>query len=44
MQNEQMYDLKINHSPTPLFKQKWMRVLEVEEMELSSKKDLKDVL
>jgi hypothetical protein len=44
MRNEQIDDLTINHSLTPLFEQKQMRALEVEEMELSSKIDLKDVL
>ncbi len=32
-----------NHSPTHLPEQEWMRVLEVEEMELFSKIDLRDV-
>jgi hypothetical protein len=32
-----------NHSPTPLPKQEWMWILNVKEMESSSKIDLKDV-
>jgi hypothetical protein len=35
--------LTINHNPTPLPKQKQMWVLDVKEMESSSKIDLKDV-
>ncbi len=41
---KQMDDgLTINHNPTPLPKQKQMWVLDVKEMESSSKIDLKDV-
>jgi hypothetical protein len=43
MQNEQIDDLAINHSLAPLPKQKQIQVLDVEEMESSSKIDLKDV-
>jgi hypothetical protein len=43
MRNEQIDGLAINHSPTPLPKQKQMRALEAKEMESSSKIDLKDV-
>jgi hypothetical protein len=41
---EQIYGLTINHSPTPLLKKNKMWVLDVEEIESSSKIDLKDVL
>jgi hypothetical protein len=44
MWNKQIDGLAINHSPTPLSKQKQMWVLHVEEMESSSKIDLKEVL
>jgi hypothetical protein len=44
MQNEQIDGLAINHSPAPLFEQKWMLTLDVEEMESCSKINLKDVL
>jgi hypothetical protein len=44
MQNEQIDGLTTNHTPNPLPKQKWMRALDVEEMESSSKiNDLRDV-
>jgi hypothetical protein len=43
MWNEWINGLSINHSHAPLLEQKWMQVLEVKEMELSSKIDLKDV-
>jgi hypothetical protein len=43
MQNEQIYDLAINHSLAPLFKQKRMKILNVKKMESSSKINLKDV-
>jgi hypothetical protein len=44
MWNKQIDGLVIYHSPTPLPKQKQMWVLDVEEMESSSKIDLKEVL
>jgi hypothetical protein len=44
MWNKQIYGLAINHSPTPLLKEKRMQVLDVEEMESSSKIYLTDVL
>jgi predicted P-loop ATPase len=44
MQNEWIDDLTTNHNPAPLLKQEWMWVLNVKEMESSSKIDLKDVL
>ncbi len=44
MWNKQIDGLTINHSPTPLPKQKQMWVLDVEEMESSFKIDLKEVL
>jgi hypothetical protein len=43
MQIEQIDGLAINHSPTPLPKQEQMQALGVEEMESSSKMNLKDV-
>jgi hypothetical protein len=43
MQNKWINGLTINHSPTLLPKQKRMQVLEVKEMESSSKINLKDV-
>jgi len=43
MRNEWIDGLTTNHSPAPLFEQKWMWVLDVEEMESFSKIDLKDV-
>ncbi len=42
--NEWINGLTINHSPTPLPKQEQMQALDVEEMESSSKINLKDVL
>ncbi len=44
MWNEQINDLAINHSLAPLPEQEWMWALNVEEMESSSKIDLRDVL
>jgi len=44
MWNEQINGLATNHSPATLHKQKQMRALDVEEMESSSKIDLRDVL
>jgi len=44
MWNEQIGGLIINHRATPLPKQKQMWALNVEEMDISSKIDLKDVL
>jgi hypothetical protein len=43
MWNEQIDDLATNHSFVPLPEQKRMWTLDVEEMESSSKIDLKDV-
>ncbi len=43
MQNERIDGLATNHSPAPLSKQEWMWAMDVEEMESSSKIDLKDV-
>jgi len=43
IQNERIYGLAINHSPTPLPEQEQMQVLDDEGMESSSKIDLKDV-
>jgi hypothetical protein len=44
MQNERIDGLAINHSLASLPKQEQMRVLDAEEMESSSKIDLKHVL
>jgi hypothetical protein len=44
MWNEQINGLATNHSPAPLHEQEWMQAPDVEEMELSSKIDLKNVL
>ncbi len=44
MQNERIDGLVTNHSLAPLPKQERMQVLDVEEMESSSKIDLRDVL
>ncbi len=44
MRNEWIDGLTINHSPTPLHKQEHIRAMDVEEMESSSKIDLRDVL
>jgi hypothetical protein len=44
MQNKWIDGLITNHSPAPLRKQEQIQVLDVEEMESSSKIDLKDVL
>jgi len=43
MRNEQIDGLTINHSLAPLPKQKQMRILDAEEMESSSKIDLRNV-
>jgi len=43
MQNKQINGLTTNHSPTPLFEQKWMWALDVEETEPPSKINLGDV-
>ncbi len=43
MQNEWINGLTTTHSPAPLFEQERMWVLDVEEMESSSKIDLRDV-
>jgi hypothetical protein len=43
MQNEQIDGLTINHNLAPLPKQEQMRALDVEEMESSSKINLRDV-
>jgi hypothetical protein len=43
MWNEDIDNLTINHNLTPLLEQERMRALDVEEMESSSKIDLKDV-
>jgi hypothetical protein len=43
MQNEQIDGLTINHSLAPLLKQEQMQALNVEELESSSKIDLRDV-
>jgi hypothetical protein len=43
MWNEQIDGLTTNHNPDPLPKQKHMRVLDVKEIESSSKIDLRDV-
>jgi len=44
MWNEQINGLTTNYSLAPLFKQKQMQTLEAQEIESSSKIDLKDVL
>jgi hypothetical protein len=44
MWNEQICGLTTNYSPTPLLKEKQMRVLNAKEMKSFSKIDLKDVL
>ncbi len=44
MQNKLIDGLTINHKPAPLLEQEWMQALDVEEMESSSKIDLRDVL
>jgi hypothetical protein len=44
MQNKWIDGLISNHSPTPLFEQKQMQALNVEEMESYSKINLRDVL
>jgi hypothetical protein len=44
MQNEQIDDLTINHSPTPLLEQEGMWALNVERIKSLSKINLKDVL
>jgi len=44
MWNKWIDGLATNHSPTPLLAQKWMQVLDVEQMESSSKINLRDVL
>jgi hypothetical protein len=44
MQNEQIDGLITNHSPAPLLKQKRMWPMDVEEIESSSKINLRDVL
>ncbi len=44
MWNEWIYGLTTNHNLAPLPKQGWMWTLDAEEMESSSKIDLKDVL
>jgi hypothetical protein len=43
MWNKQINGLTINHSLAPLFEKKSMCALDIEEMESSSKMDLKDV-
>ncbi len=43
MRNEWIDGLATNHSPVPLPKQEQMGALDVEEMESSSKIDLRDV-
>jgi hypothetical protein len=43
MQNELIDGLVINHSPTPLPEQEQIQILDTEEIESSSKIDLKDV-
>jgi len=43
MWNKRIDGLATNHSPTPLPEQKWIWVLETEEMESSSKINLKDM-
>jgi hypothetical protein len=43
MRNEQIDGLTINHSLAPLLEEERMRTLDVEEMESSSKVDLRDV-
>jgi hypothetical protein len=44
MQNKEIDGLAINYNPAPLPKQKRMPALDVEEIESSSKINLKDVL
>jgi hypothetical protein len=44
MRNKRINGLTTNHSLAPLFKQEQMQALDVDEMESSSKIDLKDVL
>jgi hypothetical protein len=44
MQNKQIDVVTTDHSPTPLPEQERMQALDVEEMESSSKIDLRDVL
>jgi len=43
MHNKEIHGLAINHNPAPLFKQKRMQVLDVEQMESSSKINLNDL-
>jgi hypothetical protein len=43
MQNEQIDGLTINYSLAPLPEQKKMQILDIKEMESSSKIDLKDL-
>jgi hypothetical protein len=43
MQNEQIYDLAINHSLAPLFKQERLQILNVKKIKSSSKINLNDV-
>jgi predicted nucleotide-binding protein (sugar kinase/HSP70/actin superfamily) len=43
MQNEQIYDLAINHSLAPFLKHKQIQVLSVKKIKSSSKINLKNV-
>jgi hypothetical protein len=43
MRNEQIDGVETNHNLAPLLEKKWMRAMDVEEMESSFKMDLKDV-